>query len=151
MDHRVQASLKARNPKKMAPRTVSGPTLLTGLATCSDCGGGMTLRTGKGGAYRYYTCATQARIGKTACKGRSIPLHTLDDLVIGEFERRILNPDRMQDLLSGIITAMGNGKAGLEAGSKRKGARLRRPKPSSGVSMTALPAARGARTQSWRI
>ncbi|WP_368667778.1 recombinase family protein [Magnetospirillum sp. SS-4] len=49
--HRVQANLKARNPKKIAPRTVSGPTLLTGVATCSDCGGGMTLRTGKGGAY----------------------------------------------------------------------------------------------------
>src|SRR5690606_14160820 len=43
----VQAQLKARNPKSTAPRTVTGPILLTGLATCASCGGGMTLRTGK--------------------------------------------------------------------------------------------------------
>ncbi|WP_269084329.1 zinc ribbon domain-containing protein, partial [Acetobacter tropicalis] len=41
-----------------APRIVNGPCLLTGLAVCATCGGGMTLRTGKYGRYRYYTCAT---------------------------------------------------------------------------------------------
>jgi site-specific DNA recombinase len=51
----VQSLLHSRNPKRMPPRVVSGPTLLTGLATCATCGGGMTIRTGKGGRYRYYT------------------------------------------------------------------------------------------------
>ena len=41
----------------------------------------MTLRTGKTGRYRYYTCSTCARQGKTACKGRSIPMDKLDRLV----------------------------------------------------------------------
>ena len=56
----VQAHLKARNPKWAPPRTVSGPTLLTGIAFCASCGGAMTMRTGKGGRYRYYTCSIRA-------------------------------------------------------------------------------------------
>ncbi len=57
----VQAHLQARNPKKVPPRVVSGPTLLTGLIHCAKCGGAMTIRTGKGGQYRYYACSTKAR------------------------------------------------------------------------------------------
>ncbi|MGH7086202.1 MAG: recombinase family protein, partial [Acetobacteraceae bacterium] len=59
----VQAHLRARNPKVTPARVVSGPTLLTGICFCSDCGGAMTLRTGKGGRYRYYTCSIKARQG----------------------------------------------------------------------------------------
>jgi site-specific DNA recombinase len=50
----VQAHLRSRNPKVTPARVVSGPTLLTGICFCADCGGAMTLRTGKGGRYRYY-------------------------------------------------------------------------------------------------
>ena len=43
------------------PRVVTGPILLTGLAVCASCGGGMTLRAGTshwGDVYRYYSCNT---------------------------------------------------------------------------------------------
>jgi len=60
----VQAHLRARNPKVTPARVVSGPTLLTGICFCADCGGAMTLRTGKGGRYRYYTCSIKARQGE---------------------------------------------------------------------------------------
>jgi site-specific DNA recombinase len=48
---RVQEQLRSRNPKTQPPRVTTGPILLTGLAVCASCGGGMTLRTGtsKGG------------------------------------------------------------------------------------------------------
>ncbi len=49
---RVQAHLRSRNPKVMPARVVSGPTLLTGICFCANCGRAMTLRTGKGGRYR---------------------------------------------------------------------------------------------------
>ena len=47
----VQRQLRARSPKVVPPRVTTGPILLTGLAVCATCGGGMTLRTGtsKGG------------------------------------------------------------------------------------------------------
>jgi hypothetical protein len=38
--------LHARSPNVAAPRVTTGPFLLTGLAVCATCNGGMTLRTG---------------------------------------------------------------------------------------------------------
>ncbi|MDE2320232.1 MAG: zinc ribbon domain-containing protein [Rhodospirillales bacterium] len=40
-----------RAPRVTPPRIVNGPCLLTGLAVCAICGGGMMLRTDKGGRY----------------------------------------------------------------------------------------------------
>jgi hypothetical protein len=60
----VQKLLKARNPKVMPARVISGPTMLTGLIHCAKCGGAMTIRTGKGGRYRYYACSMKARQGR---------------------------------------------------------------------------------------
>ena len=99
----VQAMLRARNPRATPPRVVTGPILLTGIATCASCGGGMTLRTGKSGRYRYYTCATCAQQGKAACKGRSIPMDKLDRLVSDRLAEQLLTPERVRKLLTGIM------------------------------------------------
>ncbi|NEJ60762.1 recombinase family protein [Rhizobium leguminosarum] len=99
----VQALLKSKNPRAMPPRVVTGPILLTGIATCASCNGGMTLRTGKYGRYRYYTCATCAQKGKSACKGRSIPMDKLDRLVTERLADQLLTPERVGKILTGII------------------------------------------------
>jgi site-specific DNA recombinase len=99
----VQAMLKAKNPRAMPPRVVTGPILLTGIATCASCSGGMTLRTGKSGRYRYYTCATCAQQGKAACKGRSIPMEKLDRLVTERLADQLLTPERVGKLLLGLM------------------------------------------------
>jgi site-specific DNA recombinase len=99
---RVQRQLHARSPKKQAPRVTTGPILLTGLAVCATCRGGMTLRTGtsKGGrVYRYYTCSNCATKGKTACKGRSIPMQKLDTLVTEHLLERLFRPERVAEIL----------------------------------------------------
>jgi hypothetical protein len=41
----------------------------------------MTIRTGKGGRYRYYACSMKARQGPKACEGIAVPMDKLDDLV----------------------------------------------------------------------
>ncbi|MEC5292811.1 MULTISPECIES: recombinase family protein [unclassified Aurantimonas] len=99
----VQAHLRSRNPKVMPARVVSGPTLLTGICFCADCGGAMTLRTGKGGRYRYYTCSIKARQGETGCKGRSIPMGKLDTLVADHLEKRLLQPERLEQVLATVL------------------------------------------------
>lgn len=99
----VQAMLKAKNPKATPPRVVTGPILLTGIATCASCGGGMTLRTGKSGRYRYYTCATCAQQGKSACKGRSIPMDKLDRIVTERLADELLTPERVGKLLASLM------------------------------------------------
>ena len=101
---RVQASLKARNPRVASPRIITGPILLTGLAVCATCGGGMTLRTGtshRGDVYKYYTCSTQARQGKTRCGGRSIRMDKLDALVATRhLSERLFVAERLAELLN---------------------------------------------------
>jgi site-specific DNA recombinase len=87
----------------MPPRVVTGPILLTGIATCASCSGGMTLRTGKSGRYRYYICATCAQQGKAACKGRSIPMDKLDRLVTERLADQLLTPERVSKLLIGLM------------------------------------------------
>src|SRR3977135_867265 len=95
----VQTLLKTRSPALTAPRITSGPTLLTGICFCAACGRAMTLRTGKGGRYRYYTCSTKARQGETGCVGRTVPMDKLDNLVAGHIEHRLLAPERLEEVL----------------------------------------------------
>src|ERR1700751_1767520 len=101
----VQRQLQARSPKRQAPRVTTGPILLTGLAVCATCRGGMTLRTGtsKGGrVYRYYTCSNCATKGKTVCKGRSIAMQKLDMLVTEHLLERLFRPERVTVILQSL-------------------------------------------------
>jgi site-specific DNA recombinase len=101
----VQRQLHARSPKVAAPRVTTGPILLTGLAVCATCNGGMTLRTGTsktGAVHRYDACSTCARKGKTVCKGRSIPMGRLDTLVTTHMTERLFQPERLAIILSSL-------------------------------------------------
>jgi site-specific DNA recombinase len=101
----VQRQLHARSPRTVAPRVTTGPILLTGLAICATCGGGMTLRTGTsktGLVHRYYTCSASARKGKTVCKGRSMPMGKLDGLVTDHLMERLFQPQRLAKILASL-------------------------------------------------
>ncbi len=99
----VQKRLQANNPKVTPPRVVSGPNLLTGICYCGNCGGAMTLRTGKSGRYRYYACSIRARQGETGCKGRAIPMDKLDRMVVAHIEERLLDPERIEEVLASLL------------------------------------------------
>lgn len=103
----VQQALPTRSPKVVAPRVVTGPILLTGLATCR-CGAAMTLRTGTGGkgrVYQYYACSGCSRKGKLACSGRWIRMEKLDSLVVKAVTEKLLEPERLAETLSAVIDA----------------------------------------------
>ena len=102
---RVQKQLHARSPRVAAPRVTTGPILLTGLAVCATCRGGMMLRTGtskNGRVYRYYTCSNCATKGKTVCKGRSISMEKLDRLVTDHLMERLFKPERLSAILTSL-------------------------------------------------
>jgi site-specific DNA recombinase len=99
----VQALLKARHPTVTPSAVISGPTLLTGLIHCAKCGGAMTIRTGKGGRYRYYACSMKARQGPTACEGMAVPMDKLDDLVASHLEERLLQPEPLETILATVL------------------------------------------------
>jgi site-specific DNA recombinase len=99
----VKAQLSARNPKTANSRNISSPTLLTGLAKCSKCGGAMMLRTGKGQGgkiYSYYTCSTAALKGKIECSGQSVPMDKLDRLIVEQLTDQVFTPKHVAELLA---------------------------------------------------
>ena len=95
----VQGLLQSRNPKRVAPRVVNGPTLLAGVARCGYCGAALIQNTGKGGAYRYYCCSRKLREGPLACRGIRMRMDRLDEIVIGEIIEHVLDPERLRTLL----------------------------------------------------
>ncbi len=99
----VQSYLRSRSPKCVPPRRVGSPVLLTGIARCATCGSGMTLRTGKSGRYRYYTCAGAAQKGNTRCPGRSIGMAALDGMVLEHLADRLFTPDRLAVVLEAYV------------------------------------------------
>jgi site-specific DNA recombinase len=100
----VQRRLAARNPKASAPLIEAGPTMLAGISTCGLCKGGMMLRTGKGGAYRYLTCANKALKGQSLCQGQSIRMDHLDEQVISILLDQALAPKRLSLLCEGVAS-----------------------------------------------
>ena len=77
--------------------------MLTGLIHCAKCGGAMTIRTGKGGRYRYYACSMKARQGPTACEGMAVPMDKLDNLVADHLESQLLQPERLEAILASVL------------------------------------------------
>ncbi len=84
--------------------------MLTGLAKCSS-GSGMTVRTGKGGRYKYYTCARHMNQGACDCRRKSIPMPTLDSIVLNELECRIFVPERLEAILAALIALQRHSEA----------------------------------------
>jgi DNA invertase Pin-like site-specific DNA recombinase len=121
MFERVQVLLADRNPRRTPPRVVTGPILLTGLATCASCGSGMTLRTGKFNRYRYYACAGRAQKGATKCEGCSVQMARLDDIVLEQLAERIFEPTRLADLLQPYL----DGSAQAEHERRQRQGRLK--------------------------
>ncbi len=133
----VQRTLKSRNPRVTPPRTVSGPILLTGLATCATCGGGMTMRAGTsrtGEIYRYYACNNAMKKGKTACKGRSIRMDKLDALVTEHLADRLLQPER----LTAMLTTLAGRRADKQAAVDKRIAALAREAEDAGERLRRL-------------
>jgi site-specific DNA recombinase len=138
----VQRQLHARSPKRQAPRVTTGPILLTGLAVCATCRGGMMLRTGtsKGGrVYRYYTCSNCATKGKTACKGRSIPMDKLDSLVTDHLLERLFKPER----IALILASLSSRRAEMAAAVNSRISTLQREMVDAEDRLKRLPVGRG--------
>lgn len=107
----VRTSLQSRSPRRVPPRVVGSPTLLTGIARCATCGSGMTVRTGKSGRYRYYVCAGCAQKGKTFCPGRSISMPALDGIVLKHLADRLFTPGRLKVVLEAYIARSAEAEA----------------------------------------
>ncbi|AUR03432.1 putative integrases/recombinase [Phaeobacter inhibens] len=103
---KVQARLREHHPILKAPRQVSSPVLLTGIARCGHCGGGMVLATGKSNRYRYYTCSNHKRKGKSVCQGQNVPMEELDKIVTDALILALDDTERSQAVLEALNQRM---------------------------------------------
>jgi site-specific DNA recombinase len=100
------AALRAvRRPTVTPPRITNSPVLLTKVARCGICGHGMTIRTGKGGRYGYYSCNGKVNAGAARCACPHIRQDRLDGVVLSALERQIFEPERMKLLLGQMLEA----------------------------------------------
>lgn len=100
----AQEKLDRQHPLKTPPRIVRSEILLTSVAKCGACGAQLRLLTGKSGAYRYYRCSRKSDSGETACKGVSIPMGDLDEIVLGALEETVLEPKRLRKMTEALVS-----------------------------------------------
>jgi site-specific DNA recombinase len=94
---RVQELLQARRPNVTPPRIANSDVLLTGLARCESCGSPLMVRTGKGGRYRYYACASYRLKGKAACAAPiAIPESQLDEQILTALSGQLMTPEQVR-------------------------------------------------------
>lgn len=120
--YEAQEKLDRQHPIKTAPRLVSSDVLLTALAVCEECGAPMRKLSGKSGQYHYYRCSRKADAGQTACKGVSIPMQELDEIVIDALEGSVLEPKRLRKMTEMLLArAQERGRSAKEQRKKLDG------------------------------
>ena len=94
----VQEKMASKRPRIIHPRTIPSPYLLSGFLFCS-CGHAMIGRSAKSHRYFYYTCNGGFKKGKDACNARALPKDKLEQMVIEQVKRRVLNPQSLEELV----------------------------------------------------
>ncbi|MFZ5616943.1 MAG: recombinase family protein [Pseudomonadota bacterium] len=124
----AQEKLDRQHPMKTAPRLVSSDVLLTSVARCGVCGAPMRKQSGKYGRYEYYRCSKKADSGTTACKGVSIPMRELDEIVLGALEETVLEPKRFHKMTEALVSRAGERNEALSERLKKLDGEKRRTK-----------------------
>ena len=106
----VRRKRELRAPAKTPPRITSSPTLLTGLIKCGECGGSMTLVTGKSGRYKYYKCTTRQNKGNNACSSGNLSMEKTDQQVLNRLADQVFTPTRVQSMMVALRRRMKTSK-----------------------------------------
>ena len=96
---RIAKMMESRAPKKVNPRRISSPYLLSGLAKCETCGKAMTAAEAKSGKYTYYICHSLLKRGKGTCKTPRLNAKKFEKIIVDELRANILTESNIRDLV----------------------------------------------------
>ena len=96
---RIAGMMQSRAPKKVNPRRISSPYLLSGLAKCETCGKAMTAAEAKSGKYTYYICHSLLKRGKGTCKTPRLNAKKFEKIIVDELRANILTESNIRDLV----------------------------------------------------
>ena len=96
---RIARMMESRAPKKVNPRRISSPYLLSGIAKCETCGKAMTAAEAKSGKYTYYICHSLLKRGKGTCKTPRLNAKKFEKIIVDELRANILTESNIRDLV----------------------------------------------------
>ena len=96
---RIGRMMQSRAPKKVNPRRISSPYLLSGLAKCQTCSKAMTAAEAKSGKYTYYICHSLLKRGKGTCKTPRLNAKKFEKIIVDELRANILTESNIKDLV----------------------------------------------------
>ena len=96
---RIAGMMQSRAPKKVNPRRISSPYLLSGIAKCETCGKAMTAAEAKSGKYTYYICHSLLKRGKGTCKTPRLNAKKFEKIIVDELRANILTESNIRDLV----------------------------------------------------
>jgi site-specific DNA recombinase len=124
--HRRMDADRARYHGGFSGRAPEGKNLLSGMAKCGKCGGGMQAQTRSDGKERvaFYVCAASYERGLSVCANRvAVRVDTADRAVLDMIERDVLNADVLRQAAEDVRLRL-NAKRQTAAGSDAEIARL---------------------------
>jgi len=96
---KVQTLMKERMPKRVNPRRVSSPFLLSGIAFCGHCGKALVGKYAKSGEFAYYVCGTLDKKGSKSCPAKYMNKDKFESQVIKQIKERILTRENLIDIV----------------------------------------------------
>lgn len=96
---RVQTMMKERMPKRVNPRRVSSPFLLSGIAFCGQCGKALVGKYAKSGEFACYVCGTLEKKGSKSCSAKYLNKDKFESQVIKQIKERILTRENLVDIV----------------------------------------------------
>lgn len=110
----VRLKRESRAPDKISPSVLVSLTLMTGLIKCGQCGGSMTLATGKGGRYKYYKCTSRKNKGNHVCTSGNLPMEKTDQQVLQQLADKVFAPGRVQTMMESLRKRISLAKDGKQ-------------------------------------
>ena len=102
----VQRLLKSRAPRKVNPRRVSSPYVLSGLVNCELCDVSMSAAEAKGGKYSYYVCQSKIKKGSETCDTPRLNARDFERTIIEQLRSHILTENNIRELVKMVDEEM---------------------------------------------
>ena len=102
----VQRLMKSRAPKKVNPRRISSPYVLSGLVNCELCDVSMSAAEAKGGKYSYYVCQSKIKKGSETCETPRLNARDFERAIIGQLRSHILTESNIRELVKMVDEEM---------------------------------------------
>ena len=111
----VQKGLVSRRINNVCAKGERSHKMLTGILRCKSCGSNMTIMTGKGGRYEYYTCRCKKVIGNHKCSTPKLRKEKIEQSVLNVISNKLLTKQRISTETEALKVSLKSKKRTIES------------------------------------